>query len=805
MSKANAGVYDGNQVGIDVVREHVQGSRGGGARAVLCAVAGRSSTLRLPASRAPPQRCVNRCSERCRGVTDPHSQGSQAKDYSRHELFLLPAPPMIRRSIMRSSGAWTKSLLIMSAAILGVGVLVDMRDGWDGNSLWVLVPAIAITLTTAVRVSAMRKLQLARDGYRGHLVKLQEDALAHRAQRAAEERYEYPDVSGLFRMARRAPETRWRVATDQYYLHLGIGRGRLAPLPTLAVASPQACGADAVSQSLLDEVIRSANEPQDDRPLLVNLRWTTTMAIFGDPPLARAVLRVWLCQLALTHSPKDLVTVVRCSRETESHWTWLLRMRAPIAPAKQNLLSSSLLTSSEELVNLLQHEVDRRLDEAARLVNNRLSFRPHVVVVVDDQELSVDRQLAMIQSDVDLGSLGITMISLGRLQSGPNDSRLDCRLLLEPELVANFQRGTEAVPLHVEVLDQAKVSILSGRMGMPEGRNSREAGLTGEGLGEDLLEVLGIDDVETFDIEQAWESRNRLNVLSVPIGSADGQPLYLDLKESAKGGLGPHGLLLGATGSGKSELLRTLVLALAVTHPPERLALVLIDHKGGGTFASLGQLPHTAGVVTNISGDQANMTRLRDGLYGEVKRRQDILRDAGNLTDIHDYYEQQEQEGQAAQLPALPHLVIIVDEFSELLAERPDLSDLFQAVGRTGRALGIHLLFSSQRVDQRRLLGLESLLSYRIVLRTFSEQESRAVLGSPAVYRLPPTPGAGYLKANPEFSAIPNCLRFWRSGPAADTGLRVRLLWDSHDYRSRRGAASTGRAACPPIMASSAT
>ena len=226
---------------------------------------------------------------------------------------------------------------------------------------------------------------------------------------------------------------------------------------------------------------------------------------------------------------------------------------------------------------------------------------------------------------------------------------------------------------------------------------------------------------------------------------ANGERLELDLKQAAEGGMGPHGLIIGATGSGKSELLRTLVMSLALSHPPEELAFVFVDFKGGAAFADLEALPHTAGMITNLQSDLSLVDRMHDALYGEQERRQRMLRDAGNVDDVIAYRRLREREPSMA---PLPDLLVVIDEFGELLASRPEYIDLFVAIGRVGRSLGIHLLFSSQRFDEGRLRGLESHLRYRICLRTFSAEDSKGVLGTPDAYLLPSEPGLGYLKVD---------------------------------------------------------
>ncbi len=314
-----------------------------------------------------------------------------------------------------------------------------------------------------------------------------------------------------------------------------------------------------------------------------------------------------------------------------------------------------------------------------------------------------------------------------------------------------------------------------------------------------LTALLGIDSLRTLDVAALRQARAPRDRLRVPIGNgADGRPVELDIKESAQGGMGPHGLVVGATGSGKSELLRTLVLGLAITHSAEDLNFVLVDFKGGATFLGLDRLPHVSAVITNLADELPLVDRMRDALHGEIVRRQELLRAAGNCASLRDYTkaraegaraegaraegarperawaegarpertppERARPEGaraegarpegarpegaraEGAALPPVPSLFVVLDEFSELLAAKPEFIDLFVTIGRVGRSLGVHLLLASQRLEEGRLRGLDTQLSYRIGLRTFSAQESRTVLGVPDAYELPAQPGNAYLK-----------------------------------------------------------
>lgn len=171
---------------------------------------------------------------------------------------------------------------------------------------------------------------------------------------------------------------------------------------------------------------------------------------------------------------------------------------------------------------------------------------------------------------------------------------------------------------------------------------------------------------------------------------------------------------------------------------------MLVDFKGGATFLGLDNLPHTSAVITNLDQEAVLVDRMHAAISGEMKRRQELLRAKGNFANVDAY----NQDARAKGEEPLPALVIILDEFSELLGQHPDFADLFVAVGRLGRSLHVHLLLASQRLDEGRLRGLDSHLSYRIGLRTFSAAESRQVLGVPDAYQLPNQPGAGYLKTS---------------------------------------------------------
>lgn len=523
---------------------------------------------------------------------------------------------------------------------------------------------------------------------------------------------------------------------------------------------------DPVAAAALRRLL-AVHRVQPDLPALVDLPAYATLEVHGPERLARSLARALLCSASAFHSPEHLVVAVLASDERLARWDWVKWLPHAASPRAYDAVGPRRMVSasSAELAALLPD-----LEDRPRFGASERPPGPHVLLVTDGVTLTADDPV------VPLGGLaGVTVLDLAglpRTDEEPADpSRV--RLLLEDgehPRVAATRAHEEPLRGRADQCDAATAEAFARRLA-PLGAPGRSAagapGTTAEPVDLlDLLDLPPVDGAPPYDPTSGWRSRPARDRLRVPIGlGGDGSVVHLDLKESAQQGMGPHGLVIGATGSGKSEFLRTLVLGLTITHSPERLNLVLVDFKGGATFAGMAGLPHVSAVITNLAQELTLVERMQDALSGEMVRRQELLRAAGNLASVRDH-ERARSDG--ADLAPLPSLLVVVDEFSELLSAKPELVDLFVAIGRLGRSLGLHLLLSSQRLEEGRLRGLESHLSYRIGLRTFSAQESRTVLGVPDAYELPSVPGVGYLKPDP--STLVRFRSAYVSGPVSGGG-----------------------------------
>lgn len=432
-------------------------------------------------------------------------------------------------------------------------------------------------------------------------------------------------------------------------------------------------------------------------PVTIELPEGSLVTIDGEPSAVRGLLRAIICQLAVLHAPDQVRIVAAISDPHRVHWEWL------------------------KWLPHNQHPADTDAAGPVRMVYSTAAQARRAIAGVQAARVVVVTELAGGVAPI----IGAATIAVGDSLDGA------------PPAIRG-SGATAPVPCP-DRMDPVAALVCARRLAGCGLRGASSADRGWAGLAD-------LGDVQRFDPAALWRRQGGRDRLRVPIGTTmAGTALELDIKEPAEGGMGPHGLCVGATGSGKSELLRTIALGMMARNPPEVLNLLLIDFKGGATFLDYARAPHVGAVITNLADDAPLVARMRDALAGEMNRRQHLLRTAG-CASIQAYERARRAGAPREPLPCLPTLFVIVDEFSELLSQHPDFADMFVAIGRLGRSLGMHLLLASQRLDEGRLRGLDAHLSYRLCLKTLSAAESRTALGSLDAYELPAAPGAGFLR-----------------------------------------------------------
>jgi DNA segregation ATPase FtsK/SpoIIIE, S-DNA-T family len=657
----------------------------------------------------------------------------------------LQEPPVVPETL----GGGLGGMLMYLPMALGSGAMMMMFMGNRGGLAMVAVALMSVGMLgmgagQMGRQGGERKRRMRgeRRDYLRYLAQTRRQVRAVAAEQRAALTWRHPDPAGLWSVATSGRLWERRVShADFAEVRVGRCPQRLAltitPLQTKPVEDLEPLCARALRRFI------RAYTTVADLPAAIFLRGFAQVQASGDEDAARALVRALLAQLVTFHSPDDLTVAVCAAADRSPDWDWVkwlphaqhgteqdgagnVRMRTDSVPELEALLAAELADRS-------------RFEPGAAPARGE----PYVVVVVDGVPVPAESRLA------GAGYRNAIVLSLaGALPAAANRTTLRLEVTAgQIDMIRNDRSGAEirtalGRPDHVSVVQAGALARTVAPFRLGATTDIAEPMVTDFDLGT----LLGIGEIDELDPAAVWARTSGPDRLRVPVGIAEnGVRVELDIKESAQGGMGPHGLLIGATGSGKSELLRTLVLALAIRHSSEILNFVLVDFKGGATFLGLDALPHTSAVITNLADEAPLVTRMQDALQGEMVRRQELLRSAGNYGSLLEY-----EKARAAGVPLdpMPTLFVVVDEFSELLASHGDFAELFVMIGRLGRSLGVHLLLASQRIDDGRMHKLESHLSYRIGLRTFSAMESRSVIGVPDAYQLPSAPGNGYLRSD---------------------------------------------------------
>ncbi|MFB7761764.1 type VII secretion protein EccCa [Streptomyces xiamenensis] len=689
---------------------------------------------------------------------------------------LIEAPPNLPEG---KTGSAVTSLLPLAGMMGSMAMMTIVRSSQFaviGAVVLVIALVGGIGLLFSQRGRAQRTRRTQRERYLEYLEELREELSAEDRARRAAARVLSPAPEALYDVVA-DPARLWeRRRGDRDFLRVRLGTGQV-PVRALRLETKSGSVLTPPDRFMINEAagLRERFSTAPEMPLTVPLDRAGHVSVLGERDDVLAVVRTLLAQTAVGHAPDDVALALAVPRERLGDWAWLKWLPHILDGEEHDgpVPARRIAPGLPELARALGGELRQRATFAAE-VRRGLAGREALrqakrMVVVADGYGGTAGELARPDDAVSLTDMGITVLyPLAERTDEPG--HVSVRITVtrdaagEPAVSVEDLRGEEPVTL-TGTLNEVTAAGAAGlaRMLAPL-RLTPESAASGAPLSGpvDFGDQLGVEDPGALDLDRLWAPRRGDQAfLRVSIGLGDTrEPVLLDLKESAELGMGPHGLCVGATGSGKSELLRTLVLALVATHPPDDLAMVLVDYKGGATFAPFAPLPHVAGVITNLENKAGLVERVHASLAGEVQRRQQVLKRAGELPDIAAYAAAREER---PGLEPLPHLFVVIDEFGELLTAKPDFIDLFLSIGRIGRSIGVHLLLSSQRIEGGKLKGLDTYLSYRLGLRTFSPEESRTVLDTPDAFHLPPLPGFGYLKV--DTSAYDRFKASYVSGP----------------------------------------
>jgi S-DNA-T family DNA segregation ATPase FtsK/SpoIIIE len=558
--------------------------------------------------------------------------------------------------------------------------------------------------------------------YRDHKARIEHDAQAALDAERVQRRTDCPDPATVLTVASGPRRRLWeRRRSDPDYLLLRIGT---ADLPSAVV----------LEDPTQDEHRRNVTWDIPDAPVTVRLRERGVLGVAGPGDVPRSIGRWLLAQAATLHSPNDLQLCVLTDSAGEASWDWVRWLPHSRPADGQNtnvLVGNDAETVAARIGEMLAAVTARQ--KARREAAGPVAFRQGDTIMILDGSRRLRSMPGIIQLLREGPDVGIHAICLDA------DERLlpaECQAVavLDRDGLRVQQTGEPTIrtvrPDHVTTSWCARLA--RGLAPVRDVSDDEEAA----GLPESsrLLDVLGLEPPTANAIASLWRSGGR-STLAVVGESFDGR-FGIDMRRD-----GPHGLIAGTTGSGKSELLQTIVASLAVANRPDSMTFVLVDYKGGSAFKDCVHLPHTVGMVTDL--DTHLVERALESLSAELTRREHMLAAIG-AKDIEDYTDAADH---GADVPPMPRLLLVIDEFASMARDLPDFVTGLVNIAQRGRSLGIHLILATQRPSGVVSAEIRANTNLRIALRVTDPAESSDVIDAPDAARISKvTPGRAYVR-----------------------------------------------------------
>ncbi len=523
------------------------------------------------------------------------------------------------------------------------------------------------------------------------------------------------------------------------FLDVRLGKGEIPSFNEIEIPKEQAMQEfDPLNNRTAE--IKLAMSVLRDVPVSISLyknRFTGIVSHSREKALNLA--RVICVQLASAHPYTDLrMAAVFPSKEREQ-WDYMRYLPHTWSPdGKIRLMCCDKNTVGDVmyfLSGMLRDRIDKTGLEASRREEGQ-KILPHYVLFVADPSLLEEEtiQKYILNPTEEMG------LSIIMMADSPDKLPSGCSAIItDEEQVHSFYSTVNAFPSRENV----RFDQLSGETADTFARTLSGVHLRETGVSTAIPDMLTFLDmyrtsrVETLDIYHRWLENRTYESMRAMIGYKSGnQPLYLDIHEKYHG---PHGLVAGTTGSGKSETLQSYILSLAINYHPDEVAFILIDYKGGGMAQSFEGLPHVSGVITNLGGNATNRALL--SINAEIKHRQKLFNDF-KVKHIDAYIELY-RSGVATE--PMPHLLIIADEFAELKKEQPEFVRSLVSAARVGRSLGVNLILATQKpsgvVDDE----IWSNTRFRLCLRVADKSDSNEMIKKPDAAYITGT-GRGYFQ-----------------------------------------------------------
>ncbi len=637
-------------------------------------------------------------------ILDPPAKPQKPKN----NIFmrLLPSIGMlVAAGVMAAVGG---AMIIMSAISGVMAIFTTIMSITEGNKDYKKAVAERYEKYTAYIEKKRQEIQQSRDQERKEL----------------EEIYVSQEVNGQ-RLQAFSSDLFDRKSTDEDFLCVRLGSGDVESKREINYKKQEKLELEDELQ-LIPEQIRNEYRDVHSAPIVCNFKENNAVGVIGSIENRFEIMKNIVMDIAARQYFSDVKMVFVASSEHRDYIQWL-RMLPHVYNDEAGMRN---IVTDDESKNLVFEYLYKEL--TVREQNK--SFKNNIVVFFFDEYGFKNHPISKFINKAK--DIGVTFVFLGDYIS---DIPQGCGSVVsvtdgQNAVLVNTENKSESMPFVYKALpmEQAQ-NIVRLLAPVYTEEISLEGTLTKNISMFELLNILAVDDI---DLKARWGKSQVFKSMAAPLGVSKTGVVYLDLHDKAHG---PHGLVAGTTGSGKSEILQTYILAMATLYHPYEIGFVIIDFKGGGMVNQFKELPHLMGAITNIDGKEIN--RSLKSIKAELQKRQRLFADA-DVNHI-DKYIKKYKAGEVS-VP-LPHLIIIVDEFAELKAEQPEFMKELISAARIGRSLGVHLILATQKPSGQVNEQIWSNSKFKLCLKVQSQEDSNEVLKSPLAAEIK-EPGRAYLQ-----------------------------------------------------------
>ena len=569
--------------------------------------------------------------------------------------------------------------------------------------------------------------------YEKYLMRMRKKLEDHRKYEERALSYHHPTIANLaIYVSRYSSRIYEKDQTDDDFLHIKMGVANDKSSMNVDLKTDEI---EVVKDERIEEIrqIKRKYSSLENKPIVIDMK-ISHVGLVGEAEEIHEQIKQMLAQITFFHSYHDVEIIMLYSekfQETFDYVRWYPHMRISAINVRGNIYQANIrdqiLTSLTQI--LKQRKIVR--DEEKKMS----SFIPHYIIFIDDYSLVINHGI-MEYLQEESTELGFTLVFSAKQKADlpeniktvvlVEDLQTNRLLISDGKLVDKQLESPQVKNIDLEWMAR-DLSVLDHQLGaqsiIPEAIT--------------FFELFNVKKPEELNIMQKWQENESHKSLSVPLGVRGVDDIvYLNLHEKAHG---PHGLVAGTTGSGKSEIIQSYILSLAVNFHPHEVGFLLIDYKGGGMANLFKNLPHLLGTITNLDGNEA--MRALASIKSELKRRQKIFNDHDVNNIIR--YNKLFKSGLASE--PLPSLFLISDEFAEMKKEQPEFMSELVSVARIGRTLGIKLILATQKpggiIDDQ----IWSNSKFKLALKVQSEGDSREVIKTPDAAYIT-QPGRSYLQ-----------------------------------------------------------